>query len=65
MLRLELAVDAIRIEGPLVATGLIIVNPPFTLVEEARRLLPALVKILRRGSGASFLVEELSGEGLA
>ena len=40
MLRLELAVDAIRIEGPLVATGLIIVNPPFTLVERVPLKVP-------------------------
>ena len=65
ILRLELAVEAVRSEGGLCATGLIIVNPPYTLEEQARRLLPVLAKVLARGPGASALVEVVQGEALA
>ena len=62
ILRLELAVEALRSDGPLAATGLIVVNPPYRLEEQARRLLPVLAKVLARGPGASSLVEVVQGE---
>jgi len=65
ILRLELAVEAVRSEGPLSATGLIVVNPPYALEEQARRLLPVLAKVLARGPGASASVEIVQGEALA
>ena len=65
ILRLELAVEAVRSEGPLSATGLMVINPPYPLEEQARRLLPVLAKILARGPGASALVEVVQGEELA
>jgi 23S rRNA (adenine2030-N6)-methyltransferase len=64
-MRFELAVEAVRNEGPLSATGLIVVNPPFTLEEQARRLLPVLAKVMARGAGAQALVEIISDETLA
>lgn len=64
ILRLEIAVEMIRPDGPLAATGLVIVNPPYLLEAEARRLLPVLTDILGRGPGASFLVEAVTGEML-
>lgn len=65
ILRLEMSVELIRTEGPLAATGLIVVNPPFTLEAEARTLLPALAKLLARGPGGGFTVEEIAGENPA
>jgi len=64
ILRLELAVEPVRTDGPLSAAGMIIVNPPFTLEDDARRLLPALSACLARGPGASVQVETLAGEEL-
>jgi 23S rRNA (adenine2030-N6)-methyltransferase len=65
IIRFELAVEAVRNEGPLSATGLIVVNPPYTLEEQARRLLPVLAKVMARGAGAQALVEIISDETLA
>lgn len=62
MLRLELTVEAIRTEGPLAATGLIVVNPPYVLEAQARRLLPELARLLARGPGAGVHIEVLAGE---
>lgn len=47
---------------PLIGTGLLIVNPPFTLEGEARLLLPALAARLRRGGEARAHVRVLAGE---
>lgn len=65
ILRLELAIEALRVDGPLSATGLMVVNPPFLLEDQARRLLPALAKVMARGAGAQALVELIAGEALA
>ncbi|MDB5595830.1 MAG: rRNA ((2030)-N(6))-methyltransferase RlmJ [Hyphomicrobiales bacterium] len=62
ILRLELTVEAVRTDAPLSSTGLIIVNPPYTLVQEARVLLPGLLALLRRGPGAEFFIEQVTGE---
>jgi len=58
ILQLELDVGHIEPTAnapqPLTRTGLLIVNPPHTLISEARILLPWLVKLLARGGhGAS------------
>lgn len=59
VLRLELAVGPRGgREGPLNASGLLIVNPPFVLRDEAACLLPALARQLGAGRGSS-LVERL------
>jgi 23S rRNA (adenine2030-N6)-methyltransferase len=42
---------------PLRRSGLLIVNPPFGLVEEARLLMPYLSKLLTRGGGAEFAID--------
>jgi len=59
MLRLEIDVGAIdpgpHTVAPLRRTGLLIVNPPFVLVKEARLLLPWLAQLLRRGPGGEFV----------
>ncbi|MFO1115598.1 MAG: 23S rRNA (adenine(2030)-N(6))-methyltransferase RlmJ [Beijerinckiaceae bacterium] len=50
-LRLELAIAPDSHAG-LVRTGLIVVNPPWTLEAEARILLPELVRLMERAPGA-------------
>ena len=64
MLRLELDVGAIppgeRAANPLRRAGLLVVNPPFGLVDEARALLPWLTQSLRRAAGAGFVCEWLT-----
>ena len=53
VLRLELLVDDPADEARLNGSGLFVVNPPWTLREEAEILLPALAERLsRRGYGA-------------
>jgi 23S rRNA (adenine2030-N6)-methyltransferase len=58
----ELVVGPVRSEGELMGTGLLIVNPPFTLPAKIERLLPFLAQTLARGTGASSRVEWLAGE---
>lgn len=56
-LRLELAVAPLS-AGGLTRTGLVVVNPPWVLEEDARTLLPALARLLERAAGAGeFLIE--------
>jgi 23S rRNA (adenine2030-N6)-methyltransferase len=61
VLRLEIDVDLPRRDGPLVRTGLMIVNPPYRLEGEASLLLPALGRCLGQGR-CGHLVEQLVGE---
>ena len=55
MLRIEIDVGAIppgpHSPEPLRRTGLLIVNPPFPLYDEAQILLPYLGKLLTRAPG--------------
>jgi 23S rRNA (adenine2030-N6)-methyltransferase len=46
MLRCELVIGLPRAEGGLVGSGLIVVNPPFTLEQDLRVLVPALGEVL-------------------
>jgi len=60
VLRLELCVG-----GPgerLNRTGLAVINPPYTLAEEARALLPFLAERLAQGQGAGWEMEVVTGE---
>ncbi len=41
--------------SPLSRTGLLIVNPPFGLIDEARVLMPWLAQLLRRDAGGGFV----------
>jgi 23S rRNA (adenine2030-N6)-methyltransferase len=58
----ELVVGPVRSDGELMGTGLLIVNPPFTLPAKIERLLPFLAQTLARGTGASGRAEWLAGE---
>ena len=58
--RLEICVggDASRLN----ACGLVVVNPPYGFVEDARAILGLLSSRLAQGEGAGFVVDELTGE---
>jgi len=64
MLRLELDIGGPPASSaasvPLAKTGLLVVNPPHVLIDEAKALLPYLAELLARGDGASFLCEWLT-----
>lgn len=60
MLRTELTVMT-PIAGRLYGTGMIVVNPPFTLEAELNAILPALAKVLEQGRGG-HRVEWIRGE---
>jgi 23S rRNA (adenine2030-N6)-methyltransferase len=59
ILRLELDVGygpiGARGQQPLARAGLLVVNPPHTLIDEARTLLPWLAQTLARGGGGQHL----------
>ncbi|OAF16239.1 23S rRNA (adenine(2030)-N(6))-methyltransferase RlmJ [Bradyrhizobium neotropicale] len=55
-LRLEFSV-APQVDGTLATTGLLIVNPPYTLQSELRTILPELEKPLGQGGAARFRLE--------
>ncbi|MCP3463898.1 MULTISPECIES: 23S rRNA (adenine(2030)-N(6))-methyltransferase RlmJ [unclassified Bradyrhizobium] len=56
-LRLEFSVAPQSTDAPLVTTGLLIVNPPFTLQGELKTILPELEKPLGQGGAARFRLE--------
>ena len=58
-LRIELQVETPAPGQPLARTGLVVINPPYVLEEEARLLLPCLAEVLARGPGAGFQLERL------
>jgi 23S rRNA (adenine2030-N6)-methyltransferase len=62
MLRLELLVDkpdGMRLAG----SGLLVVNPPWRLAEEAGLLLPAFAERLARRDYGAFRCDRLDGPG--
>ena len=64
ILRLELDVGAVapgpHSPNPLSRTGLLIVNPPFELIDEARVLMPWLAQALKRAAGGGFVCQWLT-----
>jgi 23S rRNA (adenine2030-N6)-methyltransferase len=58
----EVHLDRPQPQGPLVATGLLIINPPHPLEAEARILLPYLAETLGEQGRAGFEVAWLAGE---
>jgi 23S rRNA (adenine2030-N6)-methyltransferase len=61
-LRLELDVDAAAEETKLGGTGMIIVNPPWKLKEEAEVMLPFLARVLKQGARTAWRADWLVGE---
>ncbi|MFB2551162.1 23S rRNA (adenine(2030)-N(6))-methyltransferase RlmJ [Ensifer soli] len=62
MLCIELSVMSDRETTGLNGSGLIVVNPPFTLKDEMKRLLPALKQVLARDRFAATRLFWLAGE---
>ena len=62
MLRVELTVQAPAHPARLFGTGMIIVNPPFTLEAELGVLLPAVAEALADGGKGGVRVEWVRGE---
>jgi len=56
-LRLEFSVAPQVPGGPLTSTGLLIVNPPWTLAGELKTILPELEKPLGQGGAGRFRLE--------
>ena len=63
ILRIELSIDAIRLDGRLAACGLLALNPPWTLEKEMGVLFPQLGKVLARQGAANHRLDWLSGPG--
>ena len=63
LLRLEIDVDRPAAAGGLGATGLLVVNPPWLLAEEARTLLPALTERLAQGPRPRYHCEAIRPDG--
>jgi 23S rRNA (adenine2030-N6)-methyltransferase len=62
-LRVELLITLDTGDGALRGCGLIAVNPPWTLHNELKALLPALGGVLARGAPAAARLDWLAGEG--
>jgi 23S rRNA (adenine2030-N6)-methyltransferase len=62
LLSAELFVDTPHADGGLMGTGLVILNPPFTLEAKLKDLLPYLATMLARGKGAESRLAWLAGE---
>jgi 23S rRNA (adenine2030-N6)-methyltransferase len=56
-LRLEFSAAPQAATGPLTSTGMLIVNPPFTLQGELKTILPELEKPLGQGGAARFRLD--------
>jgi 23S rRNA (adenine2030-N6)-methyltransferase len=63
LLRLEIDVDRPQAAGGLGATGMLLVNPPWRLAEEAQILLPALSEQLAQGSRPRYRCEAIRPDG--
>ncbi|MGO4672635.1 23S rRNA (adenine(2030)-N(6))-methyltransferase RlmJ [Bosea sp. 2YAB26] len=63
LLRLEIDVDRPEAAGGLGATGLLVVNPPWKLAEEALLLLPALCERLAQGPRPRYRCEPIRPDG--
>ncbi|MCH9764695.1 MAG: 23S rRNA (adenine(2030)-N(6))-methyltransferase RlmJ [Alphaproteobacteria bacterium] len=58
----ELKIDAFDVGGPVKATGLVVINPPYALFDELQMLLPVLCTTLGRSAAANYELCWLSGE---
>jgi 23S rRNA (adenine2030-N6)-methyltransferase len=62
IMQIELAIRAPSSEPRLDGTGMIVVNPPYTLESEMQTLLPTLTKLLAEEKGCNFSVRWIRGE---
>ncbi len=65
LLRSELTVSSLADPDRLNGSGLIVVNPPWTLEKELSVMLPALAEMLRRDSKGGYRLDWLAGENAA
>lgn len=63
LLRLEIEVDRPEAAGGLGATGMLVINPPWRLAEEAQILLPALAERLAQGPRPRYRCEPIRPDG--
>ncbi|MFS2326328.1 23S rRNA (adenine(2030)-N(6))-methyltransferase RlmJ [Brucella sp. H1_1004] len=62
IMRIELSIRAPSLEPRLDGTGMIVVNPPYTLESEMQILLPCLTKLLSEEKGGNFSIQWIRGE---
>jgi 23S rRNA (adenine2030-N6)-methyltransferase len=62
MLRVELILPTAGPDTGLRGSGLIAVNPPWTLHEELKLVLPVLAEVLSRGATSAATLDWLAGE---
>ena len=62
MLRVELILPTAGPDTGLRGTGLVAVNPPWTLHGDLQRLLPALAEVMSRGAKGAVTLDWLAGE---
>lgn len=62
ILRIEQTIEEVRDGAPLSSSGMIIINPPWRLVDEMKLVLPWLDQLLAHGPGHMWRVEWLQGE---
>jgi 23S rRNA (adenine2030-N6)-methyltransferase len=55
-------IGATETGGGLAGTGIVVVNPPWTLAAELRQLLPELARLLARTGKPNWRLDELAGE---
>jgi len=58
-LHVELRVENVPGERRLQASGMLIINPPWTLKQHLAGALPVLMKVLGVGDGAQFLLKSV------
>jgi 23S rRNA (adenine2030-N6)-methyltransferase len=64
MLRIELILAKAGPDTGLRGSGLIAVNPPWTLHDELKILLPVLAEVLSRGATSELRLDWLAGESM-
>ncbi|EFM57685.1 MULTISPECIES: 23S rRNA (adenine(2030)-N(6))-methyltransferase RlmJ [Brucella] len=62
IMQIELAIRAPSPEPRLDGTGMIVVNPPYTLESEMQILLPCLTRLLEEEKGSNFSLRWIRGE---
>ncbi|MCL7997443.1 23S rRNA (adenine(2030)-N(6))-methyltransferase RlmJ [Brucella sp. 21LCYQ03] len=62
IMRIELSIRAPSLEPRLDGTGMIVVNPPYTLESEMQILLSCLTKLLSEEKGGNFSMQWIRGE---
>lgn len=62
ILRIEHTIADVREGGALTSSGMIVINPPWRLADEMKRILPWLDHVLATGPGHMWRVEWLQGE---